>query len=104
LCAQFHDHPLPALAPVAPQGDADSQPQSDTVGVLARQAASKWPIQQAGQPQGATKPSADPFDALKSTVESVNMNILTLQEQGWEVDAEIDEGGFIQMRVLRRIN
>jgi len=79
---------------------------------LARQAASKWPIQQAGQPeatlagqpQGATKPSADPFDALKSTVESVNMNILTLQEQGWEVDAEIDEGGFIQMRVLRRIN
>jgi len=44
------------------------------------------------------------LNALKSHVDGVNMNILTLQEQGWEVEAQIDDGGFIQMRVVRQIN
>lgn len=102
----------PALAPVAPHSDNESQSEGDATGEEARQASQQWPIQgQASPPQGdsqadpkATKPSGDPFDALKSHVESVNMNILTLQEQGWEVEAQIDEGGFIQMRIVRRIN
>ena len=102
----------PALAPVGGHGDAESQSQADATGELARQASQQWPIQShAGPPEGdpqahseATKPSGDPFDALKSHVEGVNMNILTLQEQGWEVEAQVDEGGFIQMRVVRQIN